>query len=164
MRESPDLIVTCRTSSVELCKQEVGNVIFRRDQRVKIEETPFRGVLFIYTSLGPDRAYAVSSRREYGFVESIIPVHCALKSPPPVNELAECLEKVVKLSEIKLRVKSRGLRGVSTDIFKSVSEVISRLGGRHSPQAQKCLYVEVFRDSVYVGLGDCLSVFKSRIE
>lgn len=163
MGENPALIVTCKTGAVEQCIHEVGNTLFHKDQNVRIERTKYEGVLLVYTSLGPERAYKLSYHREYGFVKNVIPVHCTLESALSLDQLVECLKALTKPPEVKLKVRSRGVRGLSKIAFKLVAEALSKVGIRHNPQASKCLYVEIFSYKVYIGLGDCLSVFKSKI-
>lgn len=163
MNAEPKLIVTCRTGNVELCEHEIGNVIFLRDPGVKIERTKYSGVLFVHTTLDSARAYAVASHREYGFVENIVPVHCVLEYPPEETALQECLKRIVKSHVVKLKVKSRGVRNVSKGLFITLTKLLNSMGVAHKPESKECLYVEVFENRVYVGIGSCHPVFKASI-
>ncbi|MEM0045093.1 MAG: hypothetical protein QXH02_00640 [Desulfurococcaceae archaeon] len=163
VNDLPKLIVTCRSSSVELCEQEIGNVIFARDPYIRVERTKYPGVLLVYTALTPEKAYAAASHREYGFVENIIPVNCVLEYPPETVKLKECLEKVVKSSRIKLKVRSRGVRRASVDLFKKVTEYLNTMKVSRDPLTRVCLYVEIIDNKTYIGACDCRSVFKAGI-
>lgn len=161
MNALPKLIVTCRSSSsVELCEQEIGNVVFTRDPNVRIERTKYAGVLLIHTTLAPEKAYAIASHREYGFVKNIIPINCVLEYPPETIKLKECLDRVVKSNRVKLKVRSRGVRGASSGLFKKVAEYLKAMDISHDPHSRTCLYIEVFDNKTYVGVSDCYPVFK----
>lgn len=164
MNSSPKLIVTCRSSSVEFCEQEIGNVIFPRDHDVRIERTKYAGVLFVHTTLTPEKVYAIASHREYGFVENIIPIHCVLEYPPEAVKLKECLGRIVKSNKVKLKVRSRGVRGVSKDLFKKVVEYLNDMNISHDSRIKTCLYVEILDNKTYIGVGSCRSVFKVDIK
>lgn len=163
MNTEPRLIVTCRTSSVELCEHEIGNVIFPRDPHVIIKRSKYSGVLFVHTTLDSARAYTIASHREYGFVENIIPVHCVLEYPPEETALRECLERIEKSRSVKLRVKSHGVRNVSKGLFVTLTRLLNSMGIVHKPESKECLYVEIFENRVYVGVGSCRPVFKASI-
>lgn len=160
MGDAPKLIVTCRSSNVKLCEQEIGNVIFARDPHVRIERTKYMGVLLVYTTLSPEKAYAAASYREYGFVENIIPINCVLEYPPEVVKLEECLKRIIKSDKVKLKVRSRGVRGVSKDLFKKVAEYLNTMKVFRDPRVNACLYIEVLNNKTYIGVGNCRSVFK----
>jgi hypothetical protein len=164
LEKTPKLIVTCRSTSVEYCEHEIGNVIYPRDPGVEVRESPFKGVLFIYTTLTPDKAYAVSSHREYGFVENIIPIYCALSYPLRVEDLAACFSKLPLPRRIKLKVRIRGLRGFSEELFSLAVKMLKSMNIDHDSKANTCLYFEGFNNVIYVGLGDCQSVFKASIK
>lgn len=159
--KTPRLIVTCRSTSIDHCVHEVGNIIYPKDPRVEIREAVFKGVLFVYTSLPPDKAYAATAHREYGFIENIIPVYCALSHPVKEMDLAECLSKLPIPSRIKLKVRVRGLRGVSRELFNSIIFALNSMSIKHDANAKTCLFFEGFYHMIYVGLGDCQSVYKA---
>lgn len=163
MTKPPSLIVTCRTSNIKQCIHEIGNVIFPQDPSILIQESSFKGVLLLYTSISPEKAYVIASNREYGYVENIIPVYCVLKNPISESELKECLSRIVKYPYVKLKVRSRGVRCVSKDVFKTTMKVLSWLNVRHDPGINICLYIEIFAGETYIGLGKCRPVYKASI-
>lgn len=138
-------------------------MIFPRDYNVRIERTKYAGVLLVYTTLAPEKAYAIASYREYGFVENIIPINCVLEYPPEAVKLKECLERIVKSNKVKLKVRSRGIRGASKDLFKKVAEHLNTMNISHDPHIKTCLYVEVLDNKTYIGVSDCHSIFKADI-
>lgn len=159
--EYPKLIVTCSSSNVDLCIHEICNVIYPRDPGVRAEESGFRGVIFVYTVLDASRVYTVVSHREYGFVENIIPVYCTLRMPLSDSELLDCINRLNLPSRVKVKVRSRGVRGISLDLFEKITHVLKKHRRKHDPLSNTCLYVEVFREIIYVGSSDCQSVFKA---
>lgn len=161
--ENPKLLVTCRTGSEELCIHEVCNVLFHKDPEVRAEKSRYPGLVFIYTNLDVDRAYRVVSFREYGFVENIIPVHCVLEYPVDPTRAGACISRLVKSSPVKLKIRSRGVRGVSGELFSLLAQLLLEAESRHDPTSKTCLFVEVVESRVYVGLGSCHSVFKASI-
>lgn len=163
MFREPKLIVTCKTGSEDLCIHEVCNVLFIKDPDVKAEKSKYSGLIFIYTNLEVDRAYKSTSHREYGFVENIIPVHCAIEYPVNPAEVKACLEKLPTRGPVKLRIRSRGVRGASIGLFAMFSELLRSVGTRHEPSSKDCLFVEVVEKKVYIGFGDCHSIYKATI-
>lgn len=159
----PKLIITCSSSSVDSCVHEVGNVIFLKDPNVRIEKTDFKGVLFVYTDIDTNRAYTLVSHREYGFVENIIPINCIIEYPPLESELRSCISQITKTKVVKLKVRARGARGISVELFKKVVSIMRALGVNHDPRSRDCLYIEVFKNKIYIGLGDCFPIFKASI-
>ncbi|MEM1772551.1 MAG: RNA-binding protein [Desulfurococcaceae archaeon] len=164
LEKTPSLIVTCRGTSIDHCIHEIGNVLYPKDPNVKINNTMFKGVLFVYTVLPPDRAYGITAHREYGFVENIIPIYCTLTYPLEERDIAECLSRLPLPSRIKLKVRVRGLRGVSEKIFNLAMATLKSMNIEHDTRAKTCLYFEGFYNVVYVGVGDCQSVFKAYVK
>lgn len=163
MREAPKLLVTCRSTSIEMCEHEIGDVIYPRDPSVRVERSKYSGLLLVYTYLSPEKAYAITSHREYGFVENIIPVNCVLEYPASSSVIRECLERIVKTRVVKVKVRSRGVRGISRELFKLVMGLLSGMGVVHDTRSRTCLYVEVVESSLYIGVGSCHPVFKASI-
>lgn len=161
--DTPKLIITCRGTSIDLCEHEIGNVLFPRDPDVRIQRTNYQGVLLVYTLLSVDKAYATSAHREYGFVENIIPIQCALNYPFEEEKLVNCLNSLNLPKVVKLRVRSRGVRGVSSNIYNFVIEKLRSMGITHSSISKICLYIELIEKTIYIGAGSCQSVFKATI-
>ncbi len=160
--EKPVLLVTCRSSSTDLCEHEIGNVLFIKDPCVKIKKTPFAGVLLVYSGLDVNNAYRVASFREYGFVESIIPVHCTSTLPVTRIFLEECLGKIARSNiPVKVKVRARGVREVSSEVYKLVLQVLRELNVSVKSESSTCLFVEIIEKQVYVGIGSCKPVFKA---
>ncbi|MEM4718391.1 MAG: hypothetical protein QXE81_06540 [Desulfurococcaceae archaeon] len=160
---APRLIITCRGTSIDLCEHEIGNVLFPRDPDVKIERTSYQSVLLVYTHLDVDKAYAFCAHREYGFVENIIPIHCTLTYPFEEEGLSKCLSSLNIPKNIKLRVRARGIRGVSSSIYHLAIEKLRSIGISHNSSSKTCLYIELINTTIYVGAGSCHSVFKAII-
>jgi len=161
VNSQPKLIVTCRTGHLELCMHEIGNVLYAKDPEIKIVESGFPDVLLVYTSLDVAKAYAIVSHREYGFVENIIPIHCVLSSPPRLDEVKECIASLKPPDRVKLKVKARGIREVSKLIFTEIARFLRENNIHHDTTAKTCLYIEVFPNKTYIGLGSCQPVFKA---
>jgi tRNA acetyltransferase TAN1 len=163
-QSKPVLIVTCRGSSTSPCEHEVGNVLFIKDPCVKVKETPFIGVLIVYSNLDVNTAYRAVAFREYGFVESIIPIHCSTRLPLDRSSLEECLRRVTNVTTpVKVKVKSRGVRGISSSVYKLVIDVLKSLGVRVESNSSSCLFIEIISEVVYIGVGACKPVFKASI-
>jgi len=155
---TPVLLVTCRTGHDELCMNEVGDVIFGVDDRVVVEKTGFPGLLIVYSCIGVEKAYRRAVHREYGFVENIIPVHCIISTDNIWSGLQECIESLQLPGRVKIRVRMRGVRGMSTSIFTWLIRTLGSRGIVHDSSSDKCLYVEGVRDKIYVGVGYCRTV------
>ncbi|MEM4757087.1 MAG: hypothetical protein QW254_03490 [Desulfurococcaceae archaeon] len=157
----PVLLVTCRSGNTTLCMHEIGNVLFRLDPYVKVEPSKYPGLVMVFSNMDPLRAYRASSMREYGFVENIVPVICSFKGIPGKELLEQCIDKLrFETSNIKIRVKARGIRGVSTSIFREIKGLLLLRGIRHDPGSNTCLYVEIVDEETFIGLGYCHPVFK----
>jgi Predicted RNA-binding protein, contains THUMP domain len=160
LSEEPKLIVTCRTSSEELCMHEVGNVLYPKDPSVRVVYSGFPGVVFVYTSLSVERAFKALAFREYGFVENIIPINCTTATPPTISDLRSCIASLTLPTAVKVRVKARGVRGLSSRLFTMVVELLKEMGSQHDSSLGTCLFVEVFTTKTYIGVAPCQPVFK----
>lgn len=157
----PVLLVTCRAGHEALCEDEIGNVLFLRDPQVRIEGTGYPDVLAVYTKLSVDKAYKAASLREYGFVENVIPVHIALEYPRDVAKVVDAAKSLTSDSScIELRVRARGVRGVSSGIYRELSGALS---GKTCRGSRECLFVEIINNRIYLGRGLCKSVLKARV-
>lgn len=160
LADTPRLIVTCREPNPEPCEHEIGNVLFPKDPDVYIVKSKYPGVLLVYSNLTTERAYAVTSLREYGYVENIIPVQCVLRHPIVEEELERCIHNIDLSKDVKIRVRSRGVRGISAIIYHKVIDMIRTKGVKINSHSQYCLFVEIIDQYVYIGHGLCQSVFK----
>lgn len=156
----PKLIVTCRELNPEPCEHEIGNVLYARDPFVSIVKAKYPGLLFVYTGLSADKAYASTVLREYGYVENIIPVQCILKYPFTNEEFEKCIDSIHLPEKVKVKVRSRGTRGISNTIYRVALDKIKSRGVLVDPGSSHCLFIEIIDQHVYVGLGYCRSVFK----
>ena len=157
----PVLLVTCRSSS-DLCEHEVGNVLFIKDPCVRVEKTRFPGVLLVYSVLDVNTAYRATTFREYGFVELIVPIHCTSTLPVTRPFLEECLSRLLREGgEVKVKVRARGVRGVSSEVYKLVLQVLRERGITTSSKSPLCLFLEIIESAVYLGVGSCKPVFKA---
>lgn len=158
----PALIVTCRVGHEAICEEEIGNVLFPRDPQVRIEGTGYPDVLAVYTKLSADDAYRVVSLREYGFVENVIPVHFALEYPRDIGKVVEAAKALADKGPcVELRVRSRGVRGVSSELYR---ELARALGDRICKGSGECIFVEIMNERIYVGRGLCKSVLKAGVK
>jgi len=139
---------------------EIGDVIFGIDDRVVVEKTRFPGLLVVYSCVGVEKAYRRAVHREYGFVENIIPVHCIIstKANDIWSGLQKCIESLQLPGRVKIRVRMRGVRGLSTSIFTWLVRTLGSRGVVHDSSSDKCLYVEGVEDKIYVGVGYCRTV------
>ncbi|MET1160184.1 MAG: hypothetical protein ABWW65_04420 [Thermoprotei archaeon] len=155
MDRKPVLIVTCRSGNENWCEEEVGNVLFPQDPEVRIVKTRFSGVLIVFSYLNPLDAYKTALSREYGFVEHIIPVFLSA----PLTELDDVIERIREIvnpgERVKLRVRVRGVRGISTTLWHKIRRVLASKNAIHDPSSNTCLFVEVIEDRIYVGKGWC---------
>lgn len=158
--EQPKLIITCRAGSEDICIHEICNVLFAKDPSVSAIKTKYRGLVLVYTKLDVNRAYTAVVHREYGFVENIIPVHCVLEHTASRENLVECLTRLKLPASVKLKVRSRGTRSLSSELFRQLSNILWELGVQHTPASSTCLYAEVLESKLYIGVGTCHPVFK----
>jgi len=150
----PVLIVTCRAGNEGWCEEEVGNILFRKDPDVVVARTKYPGLLVVYSSkLSPEEAYRAALASEYGFVTRIIPVQIrgelgtrVLDSIPSLLERGE---------RVKLKLRVRGVRGMSKHLWKELRRILEEHGVEHDPSSQTCLYVEVIDSEVFIGKGRC---------
>ncbi|MGB9827359.1 MAG: hypothetical protein ACPLSM_02455 [Thermosphaera sp.] len=158
-------MVTCRQGCDEWCEEEVGNIVFRKDPELRIEKTPYPGVLLVYSRvLTPDRAYRAVVFREYGFVENIIPVQCT-GLIEDFDHFLQCVDSLLQgLRMVKLKLRVRGVRGYSEALWNRLINFLKERGVEHSPESPTCLFIETVSLNVYGGLGYCEPVFKYRVE
>jgi tRNA(Ser,Leu) C12 N-acetylase TAN1 len=139
---------------------EVGNVLYLKDLTVRVACSGFPGVVFVYTSLSVDRAFKALAFREYGFVENIIPINCSTTTPPTISDLRGCITSLTLPTAVKVRVKARGVRGLSSKLFTMVVELLKEVGSQHDSSSDICLFVEVFTTKTYIGVAPCRPIFK----
>jgi len=60
-------------------------------------------------------------------------------------------------------VRARGVRKTSSEIYRLVVNILRELGIAVESSSSTCLFVEVIKSSVYVGVGSCKPVFKASI-
>ncbi|AFL65963.1 RNA-binding protein [Desulfurococcus amylolyticus] len=149
------LLVTCRTGSDEWCAREIGDVVFGLDNSVVVEKTGFPGLLQVYGCRDVDSIYKRAISREYGFVETIIPVHCIMGLQEVLEERLECIDGLKIPGEVRIRVRMRGVRELSTRVFALVLKNLRSRGVVHTSSADECLFIEGIKDRVYIGLGRC---------
>ncbi|MCD6301359.1 MAG: hypothetical protein J7L82_04735 [Staphylothermus sp.] len=150
---NPVLIVTCRAGSEDWCEEEIGNVLFPHDPELKVVKTKYPGLLIVYSKLDPLKAYTISLSSEYGFVEKIIPVQIHDKFN--IDALDKILNIVGYGEKLKVKLRVRGRRGLSTIIWKKIMDLLKRKNSKHDPSSNICLYVEVIDDYFYVGRVKC---------
>ncbi len=155
------LIVTCRAGSEDWCEEEIGNRIFHKDPEVIVLKTKYQGLLLVYSKLHPDMAYKYAKSHEYGFVEKIIPAHIIINNIGQFN-FEDAMKIIAKLltekqlpSNVKLKVKIRGRRGLSPHIWRAFIEAMKEYGIRHDSSSHVCLHVEGIDDLLIVGVCEC---------
>jgi len=149
----PVLIVTCRAGNEDWCIEEIGNVIFPLNHSVKVLRTGYPGLLIVYSKLDHRRVYSLVNRYEYGFVERIVPV--VIYSELNKFDPRSILGLVVENEEVKLKVRVRGIRGLSSRLWKEIINVLSEKNVKHNSKAKTCLYVEVINNMIYIGKANC---------
>ncbi|MGC9122120.1 MAG: RNA-binding protein [Thermogladius sp.] len=154
----PVLLVTCRTGTRAWCEEELGDVLFEVSPDIVVVETGFPDVLVVCSSAEPRTLYNRAKGGEYGFVENIVPVDRVLSG---LEELEAAIKSAVRPCErVRLRVKSFGVRGVSSEVWQRAVEYIERAGGSVDKSSPTCLHIMVFKESILLGRGLCKAVFK----
>ncbi len=157
----PILIVTCRAGSEDWCEEEIGNRIFHKDPSVLVLKTKYQGLLLVYSKLHPDTAYKYAKSYEYGFVEKIIPAHIIINGVEQFNFedakkiIAKLLAEKQLPTNVKLKVKIRGRRGLSQHIWRALIKAMKEHGIRHDPSSHVCIHVEGIDDMLIVGVCEC---------
>lgn len=137
------LIVTCRPGNEDWCEEEIGNIIFELDPNIVIEKTKFKGVLLVKTKADLDRVFTRIRSYEYGFVERVIPLHDIIMEPDEgriVNAVMNLVPKGVE--SVCLRINLRGIRGLSSRLWKLIRASLARRGITVSSNAKYCILVE----------------------
>lgn len=154
MSSQPVALITCKVGSEELCAEEIGNVLYPYDNSVSIIKTKYRGLIIAYSKLNPSEAYMLLSKREYGFVKSIIPIQASLMFER--DQLIYIVKKIAKdVSCVRIKLRVRGVRGLSQSLWRDIINALREAGLKHDLKCSKCLFIEVVDDNVYVGLRDC---------
>ncbi|ADV64428.1 RNA-binding protein [Desulfurococcus mucosus] len=152
------LLVTCRTGSDEWCAREIGDFLFSLDSNVIVEETGFPGVLQVRSCIDAGRIYGRALSGEYGFVENIIPVQRVVPLTGLLRDPLGSLSGLELPERVKVRVRMRGVRGVSRDVFTSLVKELKERGIIHDPASTRCLFIESIGDKVYIGVGYCEAI------
>ncbi len=136
------LIVTCSPGNMGLCEQEIGNILYPYDPDIRIRWTRHKGVLIVDTRLDPMEAFRKLRSGEYGFVRRIVPLQKIVD--PAVESIIRAVEEILEygLDKVCLRIRIRGIRGLSSRVWNSVRELLTRRGIRVSRDAPKCIYIE----------------------
>lgn len=154
MINKPVALVTCKTGSEDLCIEEIGNVLYPYDNSISIVKTKYRGLIITYSKLSPVETYKLLSMKEYGFVKNIIPIIVSI--PLEENQLFSVIKEVVKDSDcVKIKLRVRGVRGLSSNLWRGLTNTLREVGLKHDPKCPTCLFVEVIDDRVYIGLREC---------
>lgn len=147
------IIVTCRGGRIEWCREELGNTFYTYDPGIRIEATRHRGVLLARTSLCYGDVVRLLYSTEYGFVEKAVPLEVIVgASAEAVAGAVLRLAEKHGLRETCLRVRIRGVRGLSMDIYHRASTGLADAGIRVADRAEKCVYVEGVDDVVGVSV------------
>ncbi|MCD6488690.1 MAG: hypothetical protein J7K21_05645, partial [Desulfurococcales archaeon] len=83
------------------------------------------------------------SRSEYGFVERIIPVFKVVNTN--YDEILEGIRDLISrfnVKEICLRIRIRGVRGLSMRLWAGIKEVLLKNNVRLDKRSNYCIYVE----------------------
>lgn len=152
----PVLLVTCKAGNEEWCEEEIGNVIFIHDPEVVVERTKYPGLLIVYSNLDPSRAYRIALSSEYGFVKNIIPIQCSVDDINDEYLIRKCVLSLVSPGEtVKLKVRVRGIRGLSKKLWVLVTAFLKEINSSHDPKSSICLYIESIDSTLFIGKGKC---------
>lgn len=152
----PVLLVTCKAGNEEWCEEEIGNVIFIHDPRVVVEKTKYPGLLIVYSNLDPGRAYRIALSSEYGFVTNIIPIQCSVNDINDEDSIKKCILSLVSSGEtVKLKVRVRGIRGLSRKLWVHAASLLKEINSSHDPESTICLYIESINSTLFIGKGKC---------
>jgi len=149
----PVLIVTCRVSSEEWCIEEIGNVIFPIDPGLKIVKTKYPGLIIVYSRLDSRSIYEIVLKKEYGFVQNIIPID--IHGLFNIDFFSQVKNLVYEGERIKLKLRIRGRRGLSRIVWKKLIEFLAEKSVYHDKYSNTCIYVEVIDNDIYMGRGYC---------
>lgn len=154
MIKKPVLLVTCRIGSEEWCIEEVGNVLYPYDNSVEVTRTKYKGLLITYSKLNSIEAYRLLSTREYGFVKNVIPI---LASIPFDEDLlfSKVREIVGNVDCVKVKLRVRGVRGLSKRLWLGLMNTLKEHGLKHDPKCYTCLFIEILDKDAYIGLREC---------
>lgn len=145
------LIVTCRPGNDVLCEEEVGNALYEADPGLSLEVTRHPGVLLLYTNIDLWRAFKRLKSFEYGFVERIVPLQSVVG--PNEENIIKAVDGLLKNLEEKslcIKVRLRGIRGLSKNLWISIARHLKQLGFSVNSSSAKCIYVE--------GVGEVIGV------
>lgn len=146
-------IVTCRPGNYALCEEEVGNALYELDPGLSLEATKHPGVLLLYTDIDLWKAFKRIKSFEYGFVERVIPLQIIVEPKEEsvikaVNELLKNLEE----KSLCVKVRLRGIRGLSKNLWISMSRHLKLFGFSINSDSTKCVYVEGVGEVVGVSI------------
>lgn len=150
------LIVTCRTGHESVCEEEIGNVLYEKDPGVTVKRTGYRDLLIVETSLPVEKMYRLVLSREYAFVENVVPVELIIDVGDGVDKIASMAERLAGMECYKIRVRSRGVRSISSEIYGRLAR---RFGGQDC-SSEKCLFIEIIGEKAYIGRGLCKPFLK----
>ncbi|MEB3786638.1 MAG: hypothetical protein GSR75_00845 [Desulfurococcales archaeon] len=147
----PTLIVHHQAGKEYWAEQEIGDILFPHDPGVIIERTDYRGVLLVYTSIPPNKAYRLITREVLTSIDRVIPVEGCFKvgSASNLEEAIETVFSVVKRYEcVRASVSLRGW-------LKKYSRILSREITENLHVEKSCrtiLYVESIDSYLLYGL------------
>ncbi len=143
------VLITCRPGNVERCIEEIGNVLYPYDQSIVFRETVFKGVVLLETRLDPMEAFRIIKSSEYGFVERVVPFLEAIAGADLEAIVSKAIELLYKhvsntgsLDSICLRIRVRGLRGLSSRLYSMLKKELLEKGIRVDNRSGMCIYVE----------------------
>jgi len=149
----PVLLITCSAGNEDWCEDEIGNVLFRYDPGVLIKKSRYPGLLIVYSELDVDKAYKYAYSVEYGFVKNIIPIHYyGLFSE---DALTNILNLVSENERVKIKLRVRGVRGLSGILWNKLINILRTKNAVHDPGSKTCLYIEIIDNMMYLGKGLC---------
>ncbi|MCS7127805.1 MAG: hypothetical protein N3E36_00825 [Sulfolobales archaeon] len=144
-------IITCRPGNDALCEEEVGNALYEVDPGLLLKVTRHPGVLLLYTNIELEKAFKRLKSFEYGFVERIVPLQSIVE--PKEESVIKAINELLKNLEEKslcIKVKLRGIRGLSKNLWISIARHLKQLGFSINSNSTKCIYIE--------GVGEVIGV------
>ncbi|MEB3756618.1 MAG: hypothetical protein GSR79_07155 [Desulfurococcales archaeon] len=146
----PTLVIHHQAGKEYWAEQEIGDILFPYDFDLKIEKTVYRGVLLVYTSIKPLKAYRLVKREILTSVDKVIPVTTCLKTDN-IDELFSLLDKLIrnqiKGTCINLVISLRGS-------LKQIEKLLVSFIREHALVNRRCkqvLYLESIDDLLLIG-------------
>ena len=142
----PTYVATVKYGKEEFAEREIGDALYHLDPEIRIDKTPHRGVLAVYTKLNRQELFNALKVNPPSALERIVPIQFCCG----INEIQECIARNVRLLPSAVRRIRFGRKGsLHSEGVRRIKEMLKDL---MDPDAEEELLVEPLNSLICFGI------------